>query len=321
MKERIVYYDVAKALAIFCVIIGDVYIIHDSRGLFAPVSTFVHTFHTALFMFISGIFFKNALNKNTKTIVKDKIRQLLIPYIFWSVFLLIIVQIPTNGFDNVGNTLESFIKGGFLKNYWYLKALFAYIIVSYFFIKIIGNDIIGIIASFLLFTFAPSFSNTALFIPYFFAGYIYGKYIDRIKHWEWQLMLIIVAIILYMFWRPEYNYNISESMQFIPYIIRTSIGIIDSILIITVLRLISKRINLGRLSNIGKYTLGMYCCNCFFYEGLIGFFWSKINIPQSLLCIFITVTTFFLSFLLCKLLDKNKFTSLLFLGNRLSINN
>jgi fucose 4-O-acetylase-like acetyltransferase len=318
MKERVLYYDVAKALAIFFVIIGDVYIVHDPRGLLAPVSTFVHTFHTALFMFISGVFFKKALEKEWKAVFTGKVRQLVIPYLAWSAVLLFLVIIPAHGLDNILTTIEDYIKGGFLRNYWYLKSLFLFIIVTYVLVKVFRNDNIGCIASFVLFTFAPSVFNTALFIPYFVAGYFYGKYIEKINHWGWSLLLVIIAVALYWAWMPVYNYNIGESMDFKPYIIRTSIGIVDSILILTALRILCKSGGVFiPLSAIGKYTLGMYCCNCMFYEGWGKIFLDSINVPNSVKCILVSVITFILSFLLCKLFDRNKYTSLLFLGNKL----
>ena len=317
MKERVLYYDVAKALAILCVIIGDVYIIHDPRGVLTPISTFVHTFHTALFMFISGVFFKKALEKDWKTVFTGKTRQLVIPYLAWSTVLLFMVSIPAHGFENIFTTIEDYIKGGFLRNYWYLKSLFLFIIVTYVFVKVFRNDFLGSIASFVLFTFAPSVFNTALFIPYFIAGYFYGKYIEKINHWGWSLSLVIIAVALYWVWIPDYNYNIGESMEFKPYIIRTSIGIVDSIIILTALRLICKSGGVFfTLSDVGKYTLGMYCCNCMFYEGWGKILLDSINIPSSIKCISVTFIAFILSFLLCKFFDKNKYTSLLFLGNK-----
>lgn len=317
MKDRVLYYDVAKAIAIFCVIIGDVYILHDSRGLLAPVSTFVHTFHTALFMFISGVFFKKALEKEWKIVFTGKVRQLVIPYFMWSIILLFFVKIPSNGLTNVDITIEDYLKGGFLRNYWYLKALFLYIIVTFLLVKILKNDIAGCIVSFLLFTFAPSVFNTALFIPYFISGYFYGKYIEKIKHWRWLLVLVIIAVLLYRIWIPEYNYNIGESMELKPYLIRTLIGVVDSILILTTLRILCKSGGVFiPLSAVGKYTLGMYCCNCMFYEGWGKLLLDSINIPSSVKCILVTIITFILSYLLCNFFDKNKYTSLLFLGNK-----
>lgn len=317
MKDRVLYYDVAKTIAIFCVIIGDVYILHDPRGLYAPVSTFVHTFHTALFMFISGVFFKKALEKNWKSVFKGKTMQLVIPYLSWSVVFLFLVTIPSHGLDNVLTTLEDYVKGGFLRNYWYLKCLFLYIIVTYVLVKVFRNDIIGCLISFVLFTFAPSVFNTALFIPYFVAGYFYGKYMDKIAHWGWSLLLVIIAVALYWVWMPDYNYNIGESMQLKPYIIRTSIGIVDSMLILTALRILCKREGIFiPLSVVGKYTLGMYCCNCMFYEGWGKLLLDSINVSSSIKCVSVTFITFIFSFLVCKLFDKNRYTSLLFLGNK-----
>lgn len=323
MKDRVLYYDVAKALAIFCVIIGDVYCVHAPAGKFAPVSTFVHTFHTSLFMFISGVFFKKALEKDIKTIVIGKIRQLLIPYLSWSVILLFVVNIPSDGIDNISTTIGEFLRGGALKNYWYLKALFVYVVVTYCLIKFLNNDIIGCIAAFLLFTFAPSIFYSALFIPYFISGFLYGKYMHKIRCWKWILLLIIPVIVIYLLWIPEYNYNIGESLSIKPYLIRTTIGILDSVIVLTILRIFSNGASwLKSISVIGQYTLGMYCCNCLFYEGLAEKFLTNVMVQYAQYnneaCVIISILTFLMSYLLCRLFAWNKYTSLLFLGNKLN---
>lgn len=110
-KTRIAYLDIAKALAMFLVVLGHVIVSFDTRGYEAPAAGIIYSFHTALFMFLSGFFFQSNLRRDFKTLVKDKTRQLLIPYFCWSVICLLLIDIPMSQFD-VSGCLSAFIGGG-----------------------------------------------------------------------------------------------------------------------------------------------------------------------------------------------------------------
>lgn len=110
-QSRIAYLDVAKALAMFLVVFGHIIVTYDSRGYNAPVAQGIYSFHTALFMFLSGYFFQSSLKKSFKTLMLVKSRQLLLPYFAWSVVCLLLIDIPTSSFD-ISGCLTNFCMGG-----------------------------------------------------------------------------------------------------------------------------------------------------------------------------------------------------------------
>lgn len=83
-KERLQYLDIAKGMAIICVIIGHMRI--------KPINQFVYTFHMPLFIFISGYTLSLA---DTKVFLKKKSKALLIPYAFTCAATLL-VEIVVN---------------------------------------------------------------------------------------------------------------------------------------------------------------------------------------------------------------------------------
>lgn len=320
--NRVLYLDICKALAIFFVILGDVAILYDERGIYTPLSTFLHSFHTAFFMFISGYFFSKALKKDIKTLIMVNSRRLLIPYVSWSIICLFLVTIPYNGIENYSTTITHFLKGGILHEYWYIKCLFAYLFVTYLFVKIVKNELAGCLISFLFFTFMPSVFNTALFIPYFIAGHLCKSIINKGVSWRLVGILLLIVVVLYFYWDPSYNYNTGQSMSFVPYIVRTSIGCFTSLLLILLL----KKIIIGKakfshiLGDIGTYTLGIYCCREIFYSGYIAIILKNYNLGNSnAFYIVMSCVVLFMSYSLCLAINKNKVMSFLLLGNKLNM--
>ena len=85
MNQRVEYFDIAKGIAILCVILGHLEIHNINRVAFV--------FHMPLFFFISGYFL--SLKQDYITYVKKKTKTLLIPYYFTSL-LICIFSIPAS---------------------------------------------------------------------------------------------------------------------------------------------------------------------------------------------------------------------------------
>lgn len=318
-KKRLQYLDVCKALAIFLVILGDVAILYDERGINTPLSTSVHSFHTALFMFVSGIFFNNALKKAPKRIIFDNVRHLLLPYLSWSIICLFLVHIPNSGLEKSTSTILHFLKGGIFHEYWYLKCLFAYLVVTYFLVKIFKNVFAGCLVSYIIFTFTPSVFNTALFVPYFIAGHYCKELVNKFDKWPYIGGLFAVIIVLYVCWEPDYNYNISQSMAIVPYVVRTSIGCTVSLFIVLLFKKIvsDKNVFVQHIGRLGTYTLGIYCCREIFYSGFAAIILKKIGLGNSNLdYVVLSCIVLLFSYCLCLAIDKVQILSFLLLGNK-----
>lgn len=322
--KRIVHLDIAKSLAMFLVIFGHIIVTYDSRGYAAPIAGAIYSFHTALFMFVSGWFFSNVLNKESKVVVIDKARQLLLPYFSWSVLVLLFQQIPESGFD-VRGCLYDFIQGGALRNYWYIKLLFIYILTTYFAIKLIRNKWIACAAVWLLFSILPSFSFSNIFIPFFLSAFLLRGFVEKHDGWCWIVGYAVLAILLYLLWQPSFNYT-GLSIQIIPYLVRTLIGIDVSCLVITLLKKLLLKVEGSKVvcvfSYVGTITLGLYVAHFLFYEKVF-WKWLMDMLPQDNVLIYLVyaIGAFVLSVILVSLISKNKYLAFFLLGKKITKDN
>ena len=78
-KKRIEYFDIAKGIAMLCIIVGHM-------GM-ESVNQFVFTFHVPLFFLVSGYFLNDRLS--VREYAKIRAKQLMIPYAVTSVILVI----------------------------------------------------------------------------------------------------------------------------------------------------------------------------------------------------------------------------------------
>lgn len=118
--KRIIWIDTLKGLAILLVIIG-----HVCQMRF-PVSgkwlaNIIYSFHMPLFLFLSGLFARKAVEaadkRQVKSFIIKKTQQLLVPFIIW-MFLWCIIK---------GDAITMFLDGGFI--YWYLPTLFEFLLL------------------------------------------------------------------------------------------------------------------------------------------------------------------------------------------------
>ena len=106
MKDRIRYFDIAKGLAILCVIAGHLGI----KG----INSVVFTFHMPVFFVISGYFLSD--KGNVEEFIQKKVQQLLIPYIL-AVFGIIMGDILYKIFviknaDGIFEMIVNWMKAG-----------------------------------------------------------------------------------------------------------------------------------------------------------------------------------------------------------------
>lgn len=100
--RRLIWPDVLKCFAIFLVILGHIIATYDNRVYDAPINQWIYSFHMPLFMMLSGIFFKYALMKPFKQLLKGKIIQLLVPLCTWGVILLFVERLSLTQINDWG---------------------------------------------------------------------------------------------------------------------------------------------------------------------------------------------------------------------------
>lgn len=79
-NARLQYIDIAKGIAMICIILG-----HLGN---ANINRIVFTFHVPIFFFITGCFTNKKRDLND--FIKNKARTLLVPYIITSIVIIII---------------------------------------------------------------------------------------------------------------------------------------------------------------------------------------------------------------------------------------
>ena len=138
MKDRIYWIDYLKAFTMFLVVLG-----HSGLDNDSIIKSWIYGFHMPLFIFVSGYFVKKS--RPILVELKNDIRNLCVPYLFFSVFLIpffYFIQEITGGL-NVDNPLLYIGKRLLMDDYyhcgpiWFLGALLV--------IKTICNAGLGII--------------------------------------------------------------------------------------------------------------------------------------------------------------------------------
>ncbi len=82
-KNRLQYIDIARGIAIICIILGHLGI--------SQINRIVFTFHVPIFFFITGFFTNTALS--IKEFIKHKIKTLIVPYIFTCLVIILLATI------------------------------------------------------------------------------------------------------------------------------------------------------------------------------------------------------------------------------------
>lgn len=154
-KKRIDYFDIAKGIAIICVIIG------HTNIYFSRLNSAIFSFHMPVFFMISGYFLSTKLD--FKAYAQKKAKQLFPPYIFTGL-ILVLTSIPIAlyihsdvikaflkrvlaFFYGAGTTIRKPFLVSQIGAIWFFLALFvALLIVRYFIHKKNGPLIIVLLA-------------------------------------------------------------------------------------------------------------------------------------------------------------------------------
>ena len=246
--KRIEWLDIAKGISMLCIVAG-----HMNS---ATVQKIVFTFHVPLFFLISGYLISQ--KQDYITFCKNKIRGLILPYIYIS-FLLIILKIPTDIYydrsqfilEDLKNTILSacYGSGSSLNKtihgiqpigaIWFLLALFwALLIVKFFMNKKYGFLVIICIATISYisswYIWLPwdiqSGGTAAIFV--YVGAYINKKQLKLDVNWLLLFISILSLVLEFIF-----NIQVSVVRNYYKY---TVVSIIGAILISYIVVIFSK---------------------------------------------------------------------------------
>lgn len=182
MKERIKWIDQVKGFAIFLVVYGHNFPVYEK---------YIYSFHMPLFFMLSGVFHKESFSMIN---LKNKIRQLLMPYLGWSILLYMFWFILGRNFGVSAEMNYSPIKNLFGVFYaqggheymdwgiplWFLPALF---------MTFIFMSALTIIKNKLFFLLAVLFASLlGVILPYYVKGSFF-----------WSIHVALVSLVFYAF--------------------------------------------------------------------------------------------------------------------------
>ena len=315
--KRITYIDVAKAVALFFVVLGHL-------PLKQPVFNFIFSFHMPLFFILSGMTINLDKYNNIFDYIKKKAKQCLIPYFVFSIIGVIISYFITDWKAEItlGEVLRGFIYRAqpelfHVGQVWFLVCLFVasimfyvvekYIIknrsklfsfITYIILSVIAFNIMKIVniqelikLPFESISRLPFKIDAALMALIFIKiGYITTKYkvIDKIGKIDniFYIPLLVILLIINIFMGTRVNgyVNLCDCIygSYLNYFIASISG---SLVVI----LIAYKINYNKILNFyGKNTLVMFAIHSMFIS-LTEFIIGKLPITLEIDNIYINI--------------------------------
>ena len=203
---RIQYLDLAKGIAILCVLIGHfMQYATDSEAMTTRTLLweFIYSFHMPLFMLLSGYFIHFDIDIER---LRKRFMCLIVSGILWSSIIALTLYVLVN-YAHFRNPIEDqtfFLR--VFKQFWFLSCLFFCYIAGVMSVSIIKNEVMAFVVSTLLlmiFCVEENF-HIAFLYPYMWMGYYMRKH-HVIEKMSWSIIfsLSVAFIVLLMFWSSK----------------------------------------------------------------------------------------------------------------------
>lgn len=329
-EKRELWLDFCKTVAIFLVLLGHAVQYSGKSGMDNPLWTFIYSFHMPLFMFVSGIFVGKSMSLPFGRFLYKKFVQLLLPVVCWSVVYLIFIHGGISLYFELVNVFEPYL--------WFLKVLFLCHLAMFLLMKLSSSSVwTGVLVAIIVMLPVGEYEYSlfGFMLPFFFCGYLFGKYKTVLVDNLYKVLFISLPVFIALFvgWKYRYTiyYSNSPLVSLSPfafdfdaafiYLYRFVLGLSGTVAAVLLCKLLYDRFKNARcmpyLLSIGKCTLGIYVLQTYAMDYYLfrmkpGFsFWETCvySIPIAvsvLLCCWIVVCC----------LDSNRWTRLLFLGKK-----
>lgn len=341
MKQRILYIDNLRALAIFSMIVGHIYVFTWSEHS-SFWSNLIQSFNMPLFLLISGMFIRKTV---TLSYLKKRAVLLLIPFLTVGSLYMFVRNAP---YDLLFT--ESFHQG-----YWFLPTLFmmtVFFMLQRKIVNFIGKRcgethvILLIIDAFItccvsvfslmmFYLLGAGFSDIFCFrrivfnYPYFWLGFAIVNYKPLIQHYLWKQngfnkiycgLFAVFAISYYLRWYCGFDIHDYASTGKIMLIISSIVVFLCGVSACGILLVLFKGLKFSKniqnaCSYVGTHTLELYVLQYFFLPksySLSEIFMGGVNeIALALLQAALVVVC---CIVVIKIIKRNSFLSLLFFG-------
>jgi fucose 4-O-acetylase-like acetyltransferase len=325
-KERIVWADALRGLLILLVVLGHSLQFGDFENRLCW--NIIYSFHMAAFFVVSGyVSYKDNYKLSS---LKHKAQQLLLPFVSWSILMVLIKDYDWNFLVNVIMKPDG--------SYWFIYVLFmiiglftliqappknTYKPINYkdtcLLLTISFLILVMVITEFRLFGFQ--------FFALYFGFYVYGYWIRKFSikfNTIWIVSLGVLWFSLALFWRMHEVPAPLAKISFIPaslltYSYRYITAIIGSLFFISFAMKFMNKENLvnNYLCYLGKISLGIYIIHLFIGRYVSNIFESIFNSDVSILFVMCDFTTkLILSLILIHLIKGIPIVRLLLLGKK-----
>lgn len=316
-KYRIPYLDNVKGFLIILVVIG--HVIQDTIGTDNIIDTYIMSFHMPLFMAVSGYCsYKENLGLET---IKKRAVQLLIPFLAWAVVKSVLV-------GDIGYVWTIIMYPD--RGLWFLQALF-FISSIVVIVKKINNwggylelFFIWILLSGLCMGLGVKTFGLPMIgwhLPFFTFGFAMKQFevVDKLKVWVVMLSLMVWGVAGYWCSESEGIQLLSSSGTVQHLLYRIASMMVAACAIIgwfgVFRHLINKKAMM--LTYLGRKTLSIYSITLTTEIAIFGLIrpWTS-KIPYSIEVVLLTIFLICFALMLGWLIEKNKYTKLLFLGKK-----
>lgn len=312
-KERYEWVDTLKFFGIFAIYLGHCI---ENAGKLYP---FVFIYHVPLFFFVAGFFADNDKDKSISFYFKKKLRQLIIPYIIFSLISVISFSFALNlGGKEILEMIISYALG--IRNtlisasLWFIPCIFIVSIMYFSIIKIFKSKVIVFIISIFLFvitqTILPNnplekaswffnIDSAMYYILYYSLGAILFDFIKKINFYKiskkFKLLIVFSTIIALLIAAVTYlkgGFYIFERIKILKYIpLVANIYLVILALILIYLNILIAFLfkNIKFLKKIGANTIymcGMENVMKLYLGTFVSIFSIHITLENPLSCIF-----------------------------------
>ncbi len=208
-----------------------------------------------------------------------------------------------------------------MRGYWYLKCLFVYLIVNYLLVSRTKKLPVAALLSIILFLILPNVNFSKMMIVFFWMGVFFEDLSRMVNKKRLFIIATTAMVVCYLLLDIKATY-LCSSGSVAKYIQFLLIGTFASFFWITLFELLVPQKTTPKaillLQKVGTLSLGIYCIHEFFYfEKLYRPIWDKLNADCMSVQITYSVVVLIISFTLMKLISRNKYASLVFLGRKL----
>ena len=283
--ERLPFFDFLKMFAMFFVLWGHA-IQHLQSGEVwgETMHKIIYSFHLPLFMTIAGFFSLSSMNLGLIDILKKKGIQLLLPCVTWGLVLYGVIFFMNVGTGTIISYSPFFV---FFQHFWFLKSLFVCYFIAY-----LGNKFFNRLTTWIFATLIIAHISSTHQIPImyccFMTGLLIRKYFGLFKN-NYKLMTAISGIVFFSILiittgnLPLKGINLIDVVRSnsillydLNYVNKIAASISSSIFFIGLFYWLSQNtifnnyIAGSQLTDIGKYTLGIYILQSIILETVMA---------------------------------------------------